>query len=377
MPVRNEAPTLPRLVAALAAQRNLDGRPLDRRRYEVLLLLNNCTDHSAAVAARLRRRYPALRLRVSEAIFPSDRAHVGWARRALCDAACHRLASLGRPRGLILTTDADSRPAIDWIAQTQREIDGGREGVGGRVLLEPGEAAAMDPEVRRLFLLDIGYRRALEQLRDLYVPDEHDPFPRHHQHFGASLAITTEMYQRVGGMPPLRSNEDVALYRAIIRSGGRFRHSMRVRVFTSARAAGRAEGGLADAIAWWTAASRRRTPVLVESARDADERLRSLGEWCRTHARMPPPDALSETPRVGARTSVEIHQTIQELRARIAVLGRIPLERRLHLRSRQPVTAGTRERLFRRTQTMASEGVTPVGRDAGDRPSHPSEGRCL
>ena len=51
VPVRNEAPTLPRLVAALAAQRNLDGRPLDRRRYEVLLLLNNCTDHSAAVAA--------------------------------------------------------------------------------------------------------------------------------------------------------------------------------------------------------------------------------------------------------------------------------------------------------------------------------------
>jgi len=42
------------------------------------------------------------------------------------------------------------------------------------------------------------------------------------------------------------SSEDVALYRAIIDSGGRFRHSRQVRVQTSARMVGRPQQGGLD-----------------------------------------------------------------------------------------------------------------------------------
>ena len=31
----------------------------------------------------------------------------------------------------------------------------------------------------------------------------HDPWPRHYQHFGASLAVTADAYRRAGGLPPV------------------------------------------------------------------------------------------------------------------------------------------------------------------------------
>ena len=85
--------------------------------------------------------------------------------------------------------------------------------------LFPEERSRLAPHARRLLLLDVGYRRHLEALADLLDPDPHDPFPRHHQHFGASLAVTPALYAHVGGLPLLPSDEDVVLYRAIRRGG--------------------------------------------------------------------------------------------------------------------------------------------------------------
>lgn len=321
VPARNEEKRLPRLIDALAGQRDLAGAPLPPDSFEVLLLLNNCTDRTASVARALQRKYPALRLRVAEVSYPPADAHVGKARQTLFETAFRRFASLSRTNGLILSTDADSRPALDWIAQNEAEIALGVEGVGGRVVLETDERAALTPGVRRLFLLDIGYRRALEELRSLHAPETHDPFPRHHQHFGASLCVTAAAYARAGGMPLQRSNEDVALYRAILSSGGRFRHSDRVRVFTSGREDGRAQKGLADAVGWWRAQVEAHQPIMVESAEATDERLAELGRWQREHQGQIAPFALSGTPEPPPpHRAEEIQATLRLLRERIAAL---------------------------------------------------------
>jgi hypothetical protein len=134
-------------------------------------------------------------------------------------------------------------------------------------------------------------------------------------------------------MPALRTSEDVALYRALVRAGERFRHSERVRVFTSARAFGRAEGGLADAIACWQGLAQTHTPVMVESATAADERLRKLGRWVYDSPGTPPPDLLSATPPPTPDTAAEIHRTLHELRARIAALRPLRLIERLAISS--------------------------------------------
>ncbi len=329
VPARNEEKRLSRLVEALADQRDLAGAPLLPESYEILLLLNNCTDGTAAVARALQRKYPALQLQVAEISYPPSEAHVGKARQALFEAAFRRFAALQRLDGLILTTDADSRPAPDWIAQNEAEIACGVEGVGGRVVLEADERAALPLGVQRLFLLDMGYRRALEELRALYAPEAHDPFPRHHQHFGASLCVTAAAYARAG-MPLRRSNEDVALYRAIISTGGRFRHSNWVRVYTSGREDGRAQGGLADAISWWKAQVVARRSVMVENADAADQRLAELGRWHRDFPEEMAPVHLSSTPEPPLpHRAAEIHATLRALRERIARLLPLTLAERL------------------------------------------------
>lgn len=329
VPVRNEEQSLPRLLAALAVQQDEAGARLDPTMFEVILLLNNCMDGSAAVARAWQRRVP-FPLHFAERELPPAEAHVGRARRMLFDAAYARLPATG----LILTTDADSAPAPDWLWACQQEVQRGVEGVGGRVLLFPVERAALPAPVRRLFLLDIGYRRALEHLRHLYAPEAHDPFPRHHQHFGASFAITARAYGRTGGLPPVPTSEDVALYHALLRVGGRFRHSLRARVFTSARFTGRARGGLADAFVWWQEQNRTGTPILVESARHAQQRLHQLGQWRARHNSGLPPLELLATPEPAPPGHVaELQATVHELRLRCARLAALPLTQRLALSS--------------------------------------------
>jgi len=335
VPARNEESELPRLVAALAEQVGLDGLPLDAEVFEIIILLNNCTDRSAAVLRELRLPRP-LKLHAAEITLGAHEAHVGRARQILFDTAYDRFRSIGRADGLILTTDADTRPEADWIGQTCAEFTKNVSGVGGRILLEPEERAGLPASVQRIFLLDIGYRRALEEMRSLYAPQTEDPFPRHHQHYGASLAVTAAAYAKAGGMPLTRCSEDAALYHAVVASGGRFRHSYRVRVRTSARVLGRAEGGLAFALRSWHDQANATGMVVVESAEHAAQRLGRLGLWCAAHPEMPPPLALSATPTAPPlEHSAEINETVNKLRERICGLRLIPLPERLQQAAQQ------------------------------------------
>jgi hypothetical protein len=329
VPARNEESQLPRLVAALANQLGLNGLPLDPEVFEIIILLNNCVDRSAAVLRALRP-LGLLKLHVAEITLEAHEAHVGRARQILFDTAYDRFCAIGRQDGLILTTDADTRPEPDWIGQTCAEFAKNVSGVGGRILLEPEERAALPVSVQRLFLRDLGHRQALEEMRSLYAPEPEDPFPYHHQHYGASLAVSAAAYAKAGGMPLTRTSEDAALYRAVVASGGRFRHSYRVRVHTSARVLGRAEGGLANVLARWHDQANAARPVVVESAEHADERLGRLGLWYATFPNTPPPLALLATREPPPpEHSAELRETTNKLRERICALRSVPLQERL------------------------------------------------
>ena len=337
VPAKDEADRLPRLVASLADQRDRAGRPLGRDAYEVVVLLNNCRDRSAEALARAGRDHPALRLRAVETELAPHEAHVGRARQLLLDAAHARFAALGRPDGLLLTTDADTRVPPDWIASARAEVDAGADLVGGRVTLDPAERAALPAGVRRLFLYDIGYRRALEELRELYAPTAGDPFPRHHQHYGACLALTAAAYARAGGMPAVPTSEDVALVRAVEAVGGRIRHSYRFRAATSARAVGRASGGLADAIGWWAGRSEAGQTVWVEGAAAAERRLAALGRLYRDRPGCAAPPELAAPPEpVPEADADDITRVLPGLRAAAARLRPLPLDARLAARDGRP-----------------------------------------
>lgn len=275
VPVRNEAITLPATLTALAQQLDLNSQPFDRDRYEIILFANNCEDASVAIARRFAQQHSDLNLHIVEKALPPQEAHIGRVRQMLMNEAYRRLSQLGRKRGVIASTDGDSRVSPTWIAATLQEIAHGADAVGGRILLDSVGLAQLAPYARACHLREVGYRSLIAELESYLDPNLDDPAPRHFQHYGASFAVTIESYAQAGGMPLVRTPEDVALYKALLRVNARFRHSPNVRVTTSARQVGRTELGLANQLSVWTAMGQRHQPFLVESGMEVAARLRS------------------------------------------------------------------------------------------------------
>ena len=263
IPAKNEVANLPATLAALAAQTDLHGRPLPPGSFEVIVLANNCTDATAAVVRRQARRFPHLVLHAAELCLPAPQAHVGRARRLLMDEACARLEAVAGAAGLIASTDADTRVSPTWLAAIQAEIGAGADAVGGRILTEMAGSALLP--LRRIQARDAAYRTLCARLEDLLDPAPADPWPRHYQHFGASLAVTTPAYRRVGGLPQPRFLEDEALCQALRRHDLALRHSPHVQVLTSARRQGRVEVGLSWQLREWLNMSRQQREPHVES----------------------------------------------------------------------------------------------------------------
>ena len=271
VPVRNEAESLKATLIALSEQVDLQGRPLAKDRYEIIVLANNCSDNSAEVARRFARSRSIV-LHVVEMTIDDDRAHIGWVRKLLMDEAYRRLKSIGRNLGIIASTDGDTRVASTWIAATLAEVENGADAVGGRIVTDSRERNKLDKNTRLYYLRYLRYGYLTARLESSLDPDC-EPLPRHHHHYGASLAVTAQMYAKVGGLPPLPSSEDVALYNALKRVDARFRHSPTVRVITSARVVGRAKAGLSERLSRLNMTATHHQPVLVESAELIKERF--------------------------------------------------------------------------------------------------------
>ena len=283
VPVRNEAETLHSTLKALAEQIDLHGKRFDLKRYEIIVLANNCSDDSAAIANNFAAQHPELALHVVEVTLPPDQAYIGRVRKMLMDEAYHRLHGLGRRRGVIASTDGDSQVSSNWIAANLYEINRGVDAVGGRITIDSNQRSRLNPHVRACYLREVGYRYLIAELESYLNPNFYDPFPRHFQHYGASLAVTVEMYALAGGLPAVRTPEDEAFYRALLRVNARFRHSPLVKVVTSARVTGRSEVGLANQLNQWTKTGNQ--AFLVEPGEAIATRFRARHQlwvlwWC-------------------------------------------------------------------------------------------------
>lgn len=280
IPARDEAFRLPVCLAALAAQRRPQGGPMDYAATAVLVLANNCSDDTAAAARALAPDLP-FTLLVEEVRLPPHLAHAGGARGAAMDAAaallgsCHGASRHGSPPGALLCTDADARPAPDWLAANLAALAAGADAVAGAIALNPAEAALLPPALRRREAAEARYAHALAALAVMLDAEPHDPWPRHAMHSGASVAVTLEAYRRVGGVPAVASGEDRALFAALARVDARIRHAPEARVLVSCRLEGRAAGGMAAAL--WARVNDPALPVdpALEPALDAWTRLRS------------------------------------------------------------------------------------------------------
>lgn len=242
IPAKNEVDDLGRCMGALGAQQDVDPSA-----YGAVLLVNNSSDGSAERARAMAGDLP-FRLVVLQAELAHDIAHAGTARRLAMDVAAAWLDSGAESEGAILTTDADTRVAPDWIAATRRTMTAGIDAVAGAIALDPDDSAALTPQLRERGLREAAYEAILIEIDCLLDPIPHDPWPRHDTASGASLAVSLEAYRAIGGVPPVPLGEDRALASAIAAGGWRLRHDPAVRVVTSGRLVGRAIGGAADTI---------------------------------------------------------------------------------------------------------------------------------
>lgn len=212
IPVHDEEVLLPRCLSALetAVSRLRQARP--NLRIEVLLVLDACTDGTAAVAARHTVHVRTI-----------DSRCVGLA-RAAGTAAAGALLGVGADRSpsaaWLASTDADSMVPPDWLTDQISAAAGGADLVLGRVRPDPED-------------LEAGLRRA-------WLREHCDTDPTRHVH-GANLGVRWDALEAAGGFKPVVEHEDVLLVQAVLSHGAQVVPGREV--LTSGRRRGRVPGG--------------------------------------------------------------------------------------------------------------------------------------
>jgi hypothetical protein len=236
IPVRDEQD---RIAACLEA---LDNQ-ISGRADHIVLLLNNCGDHTASIAEGMRRSLSS-ELHVLEVELPPAQANAGHARHLAMEAAW----KITGDAGVLMTTDADGRVDPDWIGSSLAAMLAGADAVAGWAELDPQEWGAIPMALHEDDARECAYDAVCDEIHGLLDPDPADPLPRHTQASGASIAVTGWAYRAAGGIPNVPAGEDRAFIAALRRLDARIRHAPECRVVVSGRTEGRAAGGMADTI---------------------------------------------------------------------------------------------------------------------------------
>src|SRR5918994_3160388 len=179
VPARNEEAHIGSCIEALATQERVA-----HREYEVILVLDRCSDETEQRVREICGVYPSLKLHFLSG--PGEGS--GPARRVGMDAACASLLRVGRPEGLIACTDADTVVAPDWLAAQLRAVSQGARAIGGRIELADDGS-----------LLESVWRRHAEQGHRRHGRLLSGPDPKgatqHWQFSGASMTLTAALYR--------------------------------------------------------------------------------------------------------------------------------------------------------------------------------------
>ena len=107
-----------------------------------------------------------------------------------------------------MTTDADSRVARDWISQNLGAIDKGAAAVAGRLALDADEASLLPAALHERGRQEGAYEALLTEICARLDPETGNPWPCHWTKSGATIAVTLDAYEQVGGMPDQPTSED-------------------------------------------------------------------------------------------------------------------------------------------------------------------------
>ncbi len=234
IPARNEREILPRMLAALLlALKGVSERGL------VVFAVNDTHDGSAQLIRDWLRINGLPGVVVEVGLIPAIRS-APYTRRLALDIASHFA-----PAGALLTTDADSEVGPGWIRQGLDGLAGGFDLICEDVRLDDAGLAALPDQVRLAGDAERAYYAACDQLWQKWS-GEAGAFA--HRASGASMAIQSATYRKLGGLPVPSHGEDAALCAMVLGSGGRVVTIADGGTRTSARLDGRAVGGCGEAL---------------------------------------------------------------------------------------------------------------------------------
>ncbi|TQK18796.1 glycosyl transferase family 2 [Microbacterium sp. SLBN-154] len=211
VPVHDEEELLAGCLASLAVA--VAAAEVVGVRVEVVLVLDDCTDRSSAIAAEYEVTTVAVRA-----------ARVGAARRAGVAEALRRLEPVDLADVWIANTDADSAVPVNWLTHQLALMRAGSDVVLGTVR----------PDFADLAPAHVAYWRATH----------HRGRPAGNTH-GANLGVRGSVYRAAGGFTEVPEHEDVRLVEAARALGAIVTASDVAEVTTSGRVEGRTPGGYA------------------------------------------------------------------------------------------------------------------------------------
>jgi glycosyltransferase involved in cell wall biosynthesis len=250
VPARDEEARIAACIEALAAQTTgVDA-------FEVIVVADACGDRTEAVARAVADRHG-----VALSVLAGAGTGTGPARRLGMDAAAARLAEIGRPDGLIATTDADSVPAADWLERQIAHVRAGAQVIAGMIELDVADASGLPDSVL--------VRRRADAAQRMAAVLGQDDRAAHHHFAGASLGITVDTYRAVGGLEATPALEDEVFAQRLTAHGVPILRPADVVVETAARTDGRAQRGLAVdlAVSVWRERRRYRAADYSQLAR--------------------------------------------------------------------------------------------------------------
>ncbi|MFJ1299259.1 glycosyltransferase [Pseudomonadota bacterium AL_CKDN230030165-1A_HGKHYDSX7] len=184
---------------------------LDGERVRVVVVLDACTDGTAACVAK----WPVTAL-------PTQHRNVGLAR---ADGAAHLLADGAR---WLAFTDADTVVSERWLVD---QLALNADVVCGTVAVDDWSSHGM----------------LADRARAAFHAEYQDQDGHRHVH-GANLGISATAYRAIGGFEALACSEDQALVDRLEAAGVPIAWSARPRVTTSARPYSRVTGGFATTL---------------------------------------------------------------------------------------------------------------------------------
>ena len=256
VPAKDEEESIAACIRSLENQYDAMGKRIPWSEYEALILINNTTDDTIQKALKVRR-HPGIHI-VSVQL-PAPHAHIGWARRLAMEWSSERLKRGHQLKGIIVSTDADSQVASDFIYELRRSFTNPEvSAVGASLRVEEVVSDGLFASLRNYFTLEGKLRQAAQK---------HATFDLMHSHFsGAGFAVRQCVYEAVGGLTPFPYNEDKHFYYKLLQRDARISMNERLLVHTSGRLAGRTEWGMAAQFRQWQQVAESGAPLFVSSA---------------------------------------------------------------------------------------------------------------